>query len=51
MKPKVPYCVWVGEMKWLGNMKKWQAYYLAFHLWIVLRLASNKTEIKIAKES
>ena len=50
------YGIWVegcisreGD-KWMGNMKRWQAYYLAFHLWVVLRLAGEKKQITIAKE-
>lgn len=50
------YAIWVEgcisceENKWLGMMKRWQAYYLAFHLWVVMRLAGNKKRITIMKE-
>lgn len=47
---KTFYCILVGDQKWLGLMKKWQAYYLAFHLWIILRCAKSKEQIKIVKE-
>lgn len=47
---KTYYCIYVGGMKWLGYMKKWQAYYMAFHTWITLRLAGDKEQIKIEKE-
>lgn len=44
------YCIYVGDMKWLGMMKKWQAYYLAFHVWIVLRSAKSDKQISIKEE-
>ena len=47
---KTYYAIYVGDMKWLGNMKKWQAYYLAFHLKVIMLSAKNKTTIKITKE-
>ena len=50
MKPKTPYAIWVGDNKYFGNMKRWQAYYLAFHLWVVMLVPGNKRKIKVAKE-
>lgn len=44
------YAIWVTGAKWLGNMKRWQAYYLGFHLWLTMRLARNKSSIIITKE-
>ena len=44
------YCIYVGDMKWLGMMKKWQAYYLAFHVWLVLRSAKSDKQVSIQKE-
>lgn len=45
-----PYAVWVSGKKWLGNMKRWQAYYLAFHVWIILRFAKSKQHVSVRKE-
>lgn len=44
------YAIWVNDRKWLGNMKRWQAYYLAFHVWVIMRVARNKSIIKIIQE-
>lgn len=44
------YCIYAGGAKWLGMMKKWQAYYLTFHVWLVLRLAKNDKQISIQEE-
>lgn len=44
------YAIWVNDRKWLGMMKRWQAYYLAFHVWVTLRGARNKSIITITQE-
>lgn len=44
------YCIYVDDWKWLGMMKKWQAYYLAFHVWITLRFAKSKQQVSVKKE-
>ena len=41
------YAVWVGDKKLLGVMKKWQAYYLAFHVWVTLRGVGNKRKVEV----
>ena len=46
------YALWVDDQKWLGNMKRWQAYYMAFHVWVVLRSAGNRSRvINVTKEA
>ena len=45
-----PYAVWVSGNKWLGNMKRWQAYYLKFHLLVIMRLAGNKSAVTVKEE-
>ena len=44
------YCIYVVDFKWLGMMKKWQAYYLAFHVWLMLRIAGDKRCVTIKRE-
>ncbi len=44
------YCIYAGEEKWLGNMKKWMAYSLALHIRIYLKIAKHDLKITIKEE-
>lgn len=50
MKRKHLYAVFVNGEKWLGQMDRWQAYYIAFHLRIIGCRSTYGKHVRVEKD-